>query len=153
VNRRSQPRGHSGAAILLDQRVFSAGACSVIECLLVEDEPLLRQLLGQILEAHPSIHLLGSVGNVAEAIALCQIKSPELLILDLNLPDGSGMEVAVANTTHRSDTKVIVLSAEAGCFVCPRDLRPMVCGVVDKINAFVQLPAEIDEIVADGGAE
>ena len=61
------------------------------------------------------------------------------------------MEVAVANTTHRSDTKVIVLSAEAGCFVCPRDLRPMVCGVVDKINAFVQLPAEIDEIVADGG--
>jgi hypothetical protein len=43
---------------------------------------------------------------------------------------------------------VIVLSAEAGWFVCPPQLRPVLRGVIDKIHAYEALPAEIDEILA-----
>jgi hypothetical protein len=43
-----------------------------------------------------------------------------------------------------------VLSAEAGCFVCPPQLRPRLRGVIDKIHAYEALPAEIDDMLARG---
>jgi two-component system response regulator DesR len=120
----------------------------VLTCVLVEDEPLLRELLTEVLQSHPATRMLGSVGTAAEAISLCQRQAPELLVLDLNLPDGNGLDVALAVAARRQDTQVVVLSAEAGCFVCPPELRPLLRGVIDKIHAFEALPAEIEEILA-----
>ena len=120
----------------------------MLSCVLVEDEPLLRDLLTEVLQTHPATRMLGSVGTVAEAIALCGQQAPDLLVLDLNLPDGNGLDVALAVTAQRADTQVIVLSAEAGCFVCPQELRPLLRGVIDKIHAYEALPEEIDEILA-----
>jgi ActR/RegA family two-component response regulator len=68
--------------------------------------------------------------------------------LDLNLPDSTGVDVALAVAALRAGTRVIVLSAEAGWFVCPPQLRPVLRGVIDKIHAYEALPAEIDEILA-----
>lgn len=121
----------------------------MLSCVLVEDEPLLRDLLTEVLQTHPATRMLGSVGTVAEAIALCVQQAPDLLVLDLNLPDGNGLDVALAVAAQRTDTQVVVLSAEAGCFVCPPELRPLLRGVIDKIHAYEALPAEIDEILAD----
>jgi DNA-binding NarL/FixJ family response regulator len=120
----------------------------VLTCVLVEDEPLLRKLLTEVLESHPDTSMVGSVGTAAEAIALCRQWAPELLVLDLNLPDGSGLDVALAVAAERGDTQVVVLSAEAGCFVCPPELRPLLRGVIDKIHAYEALPAAIDELLA-----
>jgi DNA-binding NarL/FixJ family response regulator len=122
----------------------------VLTCVLVEDEPLLRELLTEVLRSHPATRMLGSVGTAAEAIALCQQQAPDLLVLDLNLPDGSGLEVALTLAAEGSDTAVVVLSAEAGCFVCPPQLRPRLRGVIDKIHAYEALPAEIDDMLARG---
>jgi DNA-binding NarL/FixJ family response regulator len=120
----------------------------MLTCVLVEDEPLLRELLTEVLQSHPATRMLGSVGTAGEAIALCAQKAPDLLVLDLNLPDSSGLDVALAVAAQRTDIRVIVLSAEAGCFVCPAQLRPMLGGVIDKIQAYEALPAQIDEILA-----
>jgi DNA-binding NarL/FixJ family response regulator len=119
----------------------------VLDCVLVEDEPLLRQLLTEVLQSHPAIRMLGSVGTATEAITLCTRQTPDLLVLDLNLPDGRGVDVALAVCAQRADIQVVVLSAEAGCFVCPPELRPLLRGVIDKIHAYEALPAEIDEIL------
>jgi len=121
----------------------------VLTCLLVEDDPLLRELLTEVLQSHPATQMLGSVGTAAEAITMCLQRAPDLLVLDLNLPDGNGLDVALAVAAQRTDTQVVVLSAEAGCFVCPPELRPLLRGVIDKIHAYEALPAEIDEILAD----
>jgi DNA-binding NarL/FixJ family response regulator len=121
----------------------------VLTCVLVEDDPLLRELLTEVLQSHPATEVLGSVGTAAEGIAMCLQQAPDLLVLDLNLPDGNGLDVALAVADQRSDTRVIVLSAEAGCFVCPPQLRLLLRGAIDKINAYEALPAEIDEILAE----
>jgi len=120
----------------------------VLTCVLVEDEPLLRELLTEVLQNHPATRMLGSVGTATEAIALCAQRAPDLLVLDLNLPDRTGVDVALAVAAQQADTRVIVLSAEAGSFVCPPQLRPLLRGVIDKIHAYEALPAEIDEILA-----
>jgi DNA-binding NarL/FixJ family response regulator len=121
----------------------------VLTCVLVEDDPLLRELLTEVLQSHPATEMLGSVGTAAEGIDLCLQQKPDLLVLDLNLPDGNGLDVALAVAARRADTRVIVLSAEAGCFVCPPQLRPLLRGVIDKIHAYEALPAEMDEILAE----
>jgi len=120
----------------------------VLTGVLVEDEPLLRKLLTEVLESHPDTSMVGSVRTAAEAIALCRQWAPELVVLDLNLLDGSGLEVALAVAVERGDTQVVVLSAEAGCFVCPPELRPLLRGVIDKIHAYEALPTAIDELLA-----
>jgi DNA-binding NarL/FixJ family response regulator len=120
----------------------------VLTCVLVEDEPLLRELLTEVLKSHPATCVVTSVGTATEAIAICRQRPPELLVLDLNLPDGNGLDVALALAAERSDTQVVVLSAEAGCFVCPPELRPLLRGVIDKIHAYEALPAAIDELLA-----
>lgn len=119
----------------------------MLSCMLVEDESLLRQLLTEVLESHPETGTVTSAGSAAEAIALGLQQPPDVLVLDLNLPDGSGVDVALALTARRPDTQVIVLSAEAGCFVCPAQLRPLLRGVIDKIHAYEALPAEINDIL------
>jgi Response regulator containing a CheY-like receiver domain and an HTH DNA-binding domain len=119
----------------------------VLTCVLVEDEPVLRGLLTEVLQSLPATQMLGSVGTAAEAIALCQEQVPDLLVLDLDLPDGCGLDVAMALAARRQDTQILVLSAEAGCFVCPSALRPLLRGVIDKIHAYEALPAEIDAIL------
>jgi two-component system response regulator DesR len=121
----------------------------VLTCVLVEDEPVLRELLTEVLQSHPATRMLGSVGTAAEAIALCREQSPDLLVLDLDLPDGCGLDVALALAAERQGTQMLVLSAEAGCFVCPSALRPLLRGVIDKIHAYEALPAEIDAILRD----
>lgn len=119
--------------------------------MLVEDDPLLRELLSEVLQSHPATEMLGNVGTAAEGIAIGLQRTPDLLVLDLNLPDGNGLDVALAVAGRRADTQVIVLSAEASCFVCPPQLRPMLRGVIDKIHAYEALPAEINDLLAERG--
>jgi DNA-binding NarL/FixJ family response regulator len=119
----------------------------VITCHVVEDEPLLRQLLVQVLESHPQARVLGSSGSVAEAVAHCRQDPPDLLVIDLKLPDGSGLDAALAVVAAHPDVRVVVLSAEASTFVCPQPLRVALSGVIDKIHAFQQLPLEIDDLL------
>jgi DNA-binding NarL/FixJ family response regulator len=67
----------------------------VLTCVLVEDDPLLRELLTEVLQSHPATEMLGSVGTAAEGIDLCLQQKPDLLVLDLNLPDGNGLLIAL----------------------------------------------------------
>ena len=121
----------------------------MLTCVLVEDEPLLRDLLTEVLQSHPATRMLGSVGTAAEAIALCREQTPDLLVLDLDLPDGCGLDVVRALGAQCTCMQVLVLSAEAGCFVCPPELRPLLRGVIDKTHAYGALPAEIDATLRD----
>ena len=113
----------------------------LLRCLIVEDQLMFSQLLRPMLEAMPGLAVSATASSRAEALALCTGEPPDLLILDLALPDGDGLEVAEALVRRRPDAKVVVLSGQAASFICPRHLQPMICGVVDKTAAFSQLYA------------
>ena len=69
------------------------------------------------------------------------------MILDLTLPDGDGTDVAIALERLKPEARLIVLSAQASCFVCPSCLQPMLHAVVDKIEAYGTLGATIAELL------
>lgn len=85
--------------------------------------------------------------TAAAGIEACLQHQPDLLILDLSLPDQSGTTVAEALLRVNGEAKLIVLSAQASSFVCPPSLQPMLHAEVDKIEAYDVLGEEIAELV------
>lgn len=111
----------------------------ILRCLIVEDQLMFLQLLSTMLQAVEGITISHTATSRAEALAICRQDPPDLLILDLSLPDGDGLAVAELLARTRPSAQVIVLSGQASSFICPTALRPMVRGVVDKTSAFRQL--------------
>jgi DNA-binding NarL/FixJ family response regulator len=104
------------------------------------------QLLVAMLRGHDRLDVVATALSVSEGRALCRQYRPDVLILDLALPDGRGLEVAQALQEVAPGARVIVLSGEAGSFVCPAPLRRMLHAVVDKSRAYATLLQEIDAL-------
>ena len=60
---------------------------------LVDDEPLALKRLERLLQSFPGIVVVGRAANVAEAVATIEATKPDLLFLDIDLPDGDGFDV------------------------------------------------------------
>lgn len=80
--------------------------------LVVEDEPKLRELIRSFLEREGMTVL--STGSGAEAITLCMQANPDLVVLDLRLPDIPGEEVGRQLRRGDSSILMLMLTAKAG---------------------------------------
>ena len=110
------------------------------------------QLLRSMLEALPGLEVRDVATTQAEALLLCNgDQPPDLLILDLALPDGDGLVVAEALATTNPNAKVVVLSGQASSFICPAALQPWIVGVVDKTAAFAQLHSVLERCLPSAG--
>ena len=78
--------------------------------LLVDDHPMIGAALEMLLR-ETRFQLLGRARNVAEGNAQLARQKPDLLLLDVNLPDGSGLEVLRRLSRARSRPRVILLTA------------------------------------------
>lgn len=65
----------------------------MIRTILVDDERLARQELIGLLKAHPDIEIIGEAGNSDEAIDLIETLKPDLLFLDIQMPEKTGFEL------------------------------------------------------------
>jgi DNA-binding NarL/FixJ family response regulator len=107
---------------------------SVIRVLLVEDHGAFRQALGFMLRREPNISLVGQAGTIAEARTM--IEGVDVVILDLNLPDGDGAELIPAMRACNPQGHILVLTGTAGG------------GVLDGVAEAMQKSAGMAEIVA-----
>jgi DNA-binding NarL/FixJ family response regulator len=60
---------------------------------LVEDDEPTRTRLARVIEAHPELELLASLGGFEDARGLLEREPPEVLLTDLDLPDGNGLDL------------------------------------------------------------
>ena len=124
----------------------------ILRCLIVEDQVMFLQLLHSMLEVMPGLSVVAAATTQAEAIAHCRSADPpDLLILDLALPDGDGLAVAQALAEHHPNPQVVVLCGQASSFVCPAALQPLIAGVVDKTSAFHQLTSVLERCLPQSG--
>ena len=77
-------------------------------CIIVDDEPLAVKLMGSFVAKTPDLELLGSFTDSVEAINAIKEQKPNLLFLDIQMPDLNGMELAHMIT---AETKVIFTTA------------------------------------------
>lgn len=78
--------------------------------ILVEDDDDVRERLAQLVGGHAAFRLLAAVATVAEGRAALLEHRPDILLTDLGLPDGSGIDIIRALTEHRLDTECMVIS-------------------------------------------
>src|SRR4029078_9839279 len=79
-----------------------------IRALVVDDEPAILRLLKPVLEAN-NYHFI-SATTIAESIKSIATDSPDIVVLDLGLPDGDGKDV-IRHVRSWSDVPIIILSA------------------------------------------
>ena len=64
-----------------------------LTALIIDDEYLARRRVEKLLESHPGVTVLGEAKNGQEAVKLIRHKSPDLIFLDVEMPDFGGFEV------------------------------------------------------------
>ncbi len=82
--------------------------------LLVDDHELIRQGLARAFEREEDMEVVGHAGTVAEAISAWGALRPGVVITDLQLPDGSGLDVVRAVRAEAADVGLVVLTMHAG---------------------------------------
>ncbi len=79
-------------------------AVKKIGIIIADDHAVLRESLAALLGTQPDFHVLGSAVNGTEAVRMVQAQHPDVLVLDLFMPDGDGFEVL--RTLDRAGSRV-----------------------------------------------
>jgi len=117
-------------------------------CVIVEDHLLVADLLAMTLAAAPdmAVDILAIAPSVAAAIEACDRCQPDVVLLDLGLPDGPGLTVAEHVAATLPKARVIVLSGQTAGFTCPENLAAIIHGVVDKGARFQALQMTLADL-------
>jgi DNA-binding NarL/FixJ family response regulator len=84
-----------------------------IKILLVDDHEVVRMGLRTLLERRDNIAVVGEAGTVEEAVAAAERTEPDVVVMDIRLPDGSGVDACREIRGQRPETKVIMLTSYA----------------------------------------
>ncbi len=79
--------------------------------LVVDDHEVVRQGLVALLDRREGFQVVAQAGTVAEAIAAAARFEPDLVVMDVRLPDGSGIEACREIRSAHPDTRVVMLTS------------------------------------------
>jgi two-component system NarL family response regulator len=84
-----------------------------VRVLLVDDHVIMRVGLASVISSEPGLEVCGEAGTGAEAIAMYRALRPEVVIMDLRLPDMSGVEATTAIRAEFSEARIAIVSTFA----------------------------------------
>ena len=119
-----------------------------IKVLMVDDHPLFRSGLRQVIVSDPRFELVAEAGDGETALRLIQEKRPDVAILDVNLPGLSGLEVARRSQGKRPPVRLIMLTMHKEEAIFNRALDFGVRGFVLKENAVEEIVKAIVAVAA-----
>jgi DNA-binding NarL/FixJ family response regulator len=117
--------------------------------LIVDDHPLFREGLKSLLARHSSFEVIGEAGNANDGLKKAKKLMPDLVIMDISLPDQSGIEVTSKIRSLLPETRVIVLSMHTKIDYITEAFRQGATGYVVKESATEKL-MECLELVSKG---
>ncbi len=81
-----------------------------VRVLLADDQALVRAGFAMILEAQPDIDVVGEAANGREAVALAEQLRPDVILMDIRMPELDGIAATAAITAALPDVRVLVLT-------------------------------------------
>ena len=99
---------------------------------LIDDHPMMRAGLGQLVNSQSDMEVVGEIGTPAEALAKIIAYHPNLIVTDLTLPGRSGLELIADLHALEPSTPILVVSMHDEAFYAERCLRAGARGYVMK---------------------
>jgi two-component system invasion response regulator UvrY len=115
--------------------------------LIADDNQMIRKGISSILQSRKDIVICGEAANGEEAVSETRRLKPDLLILDISLPDSSGLEVAMAIRRIAPEVSILLLSAYGGKQLIEEVKRRGFEGFISKNDAAKTLLGAVDAIV------
>ena len=82
----------------------------MIRIVIADDHPMVREGIKSMLMKHADLEVVGEASNGEEAVGLVRATSPDLLLLDLRMPDMNGPEVTERVLSFAPETKIVILT-------------------------------------------
>lgn len=103
-----------------------------IRIMCVDDHPLMREGIATMLKSQPDMSLVAEATNGREAIQRFREHRPDVTLMDLRLPDMSGIDAMIAIRSEFAQARIIVLTTFEGDIDIQRALQAGACGYLLK---------------------
>jgi DNA-binding NarL/FixJ family response regulator len=117
--------------------------------LLVDDHKILRDGISSLLETHDEMNVVGHAADGRSALRLAHDLSPDVVIMDISMPDLNGIDATRKITSDHPDIKVLALSMHTDKQFISEIFKAGASGYLIKDSAFDEL-AEAIRIVREG---
>jgi DNA-binding NarL/FixJ family response regulator len=121
-----------------------------IRVLIVDDHAIVRDGIRALLTNDKDIQVVGEAGGGREAIELARKLTPDVIVMDIAMPDLGGLEATLAIRGERPDSRIVVLSQYSDASYVRRFLKAGVSGYVLKKAAGADLVAAIRSVARGG---
>ena len=119
-----------------------------VRVLLADDHPLVRAGVRKVLEQQPLVTVVGEAGDGEEALKMLRELDPDLLVLDLNMPNRDGFAVLREARDAAPGVRILVLTMHASVEYVARAVREGADGYLLKDTAVKDLAAAIESVTA-----
>jgi DNA-binding NarL/FixJ family response regulator len=119
-----------------------------ITVLLADDHQVVRDGLKTLLEAQSDIRVVGSVADGREAVAHAAQLKPDVVVMDISMPDMNGVEAARRVHAARAETRIVMLSMHSDAEHVYRALEAGATGYLLKNSAGSELVAAVRAVHA-----
>jgi len=113
----------------MEHRVAGSGRVTVA---IVDDHPLVREGLAARISAQPDMEVCGEAADIESALELIVTKRPSLVIVDIALRNGHGIDLIKRIVAAGVNTRMLVVSAYDESFFAERALRAGALGYINK---------------------
>ncbi|HZR21017.1 MAG TPA: response regulator transcription factor [Verrucomicrobiae bacterium] len=119
-----------------------------IKVLLVDDHAVLRSGLRLAMAQYPNLKVVGEASTGATALEFMATSTPDLVVMDVHLPDMSGIEATRRALDMQPSTKVVVFSADEARSLVDEALEAGACGYICKQTSADEVVRAIEVVLS-----
>lgn len=128
------------------------GVMEPIRLLVVEDQLLFREGLKSLLKLHADLSIVGEATTGGEAIELAIAHAPDVVLLDLNLPDIDGIEVCSRLKTLVPTARIVILTVNKDLPYLLKAMKAGACGYLTKDNPSEKVASTVRQVFHEGSS-